>query len=341
MLPRFEFGHFYKFAVSLGLILVALGLGLPWLVLRDTSGLTIPAADLDRVTPTARAVLEDKQRHQQWIVDHYAGVSIGLVALGCLVLGYGAMKWWRRQSVLDETEDVQRDTAKAQLSQMTPAEVEEKQEAELAMELAQADAIEPSPAGDHAGSVKPIGDRYSASDPRDTKTETFKAMRDVERRLTSVFGKAFEPSHWAQSNVKLSSNNLVTTLDLLLIRRELRGAKEDWANYVVELNFVSSGKTLAHRVTVGITEVMLRVSQTESILGVKASGVLVVAYDNLNLDEIADKLKGLVDAARRVTPARVRVVLVRASAIGDLHPEEVRRAVESEGRFATESVLAL
>lgn len=202
VLPKFEYGHLYKFAVSLGLLMVALGLALPWLVLRESGSLLIPESELDALTPRARRVLLNKQGDQEWIAGNYRYASIGLVVTGLAVGSFGFVKWARRQSVADEIEDTQRDTAQAQLRQLTPSETSERLDQESAEVLAE----EAAP--------------LEVEDPGERQRRFAYVRKKIERVEQHVFGlieAEFQSTHRVLTQVRLPTGEGTVPVDAFLL----------------------------------------------------------------------------------------------------------------------------
>lgn len=125
MIPRVEFGHLYKFIVSIGLALAAASLIVPWAVLRESSVLLVPVSELDDLTPTARLAIEEKQGHVLRVVELYPVACLVALVLGLLIAGFGVFLWWRRQRVLDQREDLDLEQQIRGLRPLSPPEIEE------------------------------------------------------------------------------------------------------------------------------------------------------------------------------------------------------------------------
>lgn len=327
--PKFEFGHFYKFAVSLGLILIAFGAGLPWLILRDISTLTISEKSVAEMTPTARRVLTKKQGHQLWVVDHYPSVAVTSTLSGLLILGYGSYKWWRRQGVLDETEDVQRDTAKVQLRQMTPADVELKQQAEAEAEAEVAEV---------AATSEVVSDNEGQMAGRAANRRRWirSAVRDVDARLAFSFAEAFRGTHEVRPNVILDVAGTTIELDLLLISHSAESP-----TYIADFKYYSSSHDLADRILDSVWRLALRTASVSRFLGESVTAVLVIVFDE-NVDLSSTGLIALRDRVRASSgPIRTRLLIISRTDLTDLSSAHLRSAVESDEVLLDAPVRAL
>ena len=58
MLPTPEYSDLYKFLASIGLILIVVAVGLPWLFLRESFVEPITVAEMDELTSIGRMLVE-------------------------------------------------------------------------------------------------------------------------------------------------------------------------------------------------------------------------------------------------------------------------------------------
>jgi hypothetical protein len=131
--PRPDGESFNKLLVSAGTAIVGVGIGAPWLMMRDTSLVTIPKADIDKLTPAAQQVIAARQSFLRQIQGlSWAFMVVGCFAGGALIM-WGALRLRKRQGVDDAMLQNQLDEQNQRLAigEQTSAEVDERREAEV------------------------------------------------------------------------------------------------------------------------------------------------------------------------------------------------------------------
>src|SRR5258708_37724724 len=106
-MPQLEYGDYYKFRVSIGIALIIVSFGVPWLFLREPFDLLLENAQPLRLTPTAQVLIAERQHllaRVFWVVPWFSlasfvsGFTLALVAL---------FQWRARQSLRDKTEELE------------------------------------------------------------------------------------------------------------------------------------------------------------------------------------------------------------------------------------------
>lgn len=367
MLPKLDFGHFYKFVVSLGLIIVGIGLGLPLLVLRSTDSLLLKRQDLSKLTPTARKVVQIKQGHQLWIANNYVCISLVLCIVGVLIATVASLKWFGRQRVADSIEDLQRDRDKKALEQMSPSQIERKLDDEVAEAVAEPTA-EISETSDEAGGPSMSAgvdtgiestDRPAAGseetspstrgEPDAQQVRVKSAVRDLilsgrpasevrdalaatEKRLGDLFDEALGADFTVYRNVRLRGNPRFE-LDMLATPR-VRGTR----GYLAEYKYRPSGNLPTSILTKSIQQLASHVTEVEELLSEPIEGILIFVlggepYSSMSAERVEARVRrNLADELvhyreRSATP--VQVWLVTERKLRRLRAKDVRRAVES------------
>lgn len=124
-MTRLEFSDFYKFLVSLGSVLVALALILPWLFLRESFDALVSVSDISKLTLAGQALIRHRQTSALWFIQNTIWIS-GVVAMtGIALLGLGVVLWWRRQKVVDERERLETKKARLEVESLTAAQIAE------------------------------------------------------------------------------------------------------------------------------------------------------------------------------------------------------------------------
>lgn len=146
-MTRLEFSDFYKFLVSLGTVLVALALIMPWLFLRESFDALVSVSDISELTPTAQALIRHRQTAALWFVGNAMWISAGLATAGILLLAFGLFLWWRKQNVLDRRDMLETEKLRQEVESLSPAQIAEKvvKEAGEEARLQEGEAVEEEP----------------------------------------------------------------------------------------------------------------------------------------------------------------------------------------------------
>jgi hypothetical protein len=223
-----DFSHLHRFKASLGLALVIAAVGLPWLVLRDDSALSISQDDLDSLTTTAKGIVEQKQRHYEMLQEALPYLSLTLLVGGIVLLVQGIRGWKEIQEVLDRRERAGTALQEHEVRVTTLTENERlvddvrKAEEDLAV------TDEPAPPG-----VAPIDSAAQKSDgaapsthawPGRTMTHTRSSLRNsvvqqrqIELLANSKLAGAFKDTHTLERDVVIRTEvGVRATCDMLL-----------------------------------------------------------------------------------------------------------------------------
>lgn len=250
-MPQFDFGHFYKFIVSAGLVLVGAAFVVPWIVFQSTGILTISKTELDGLTDTAKTLIIERQSglsdFQDWA---FPGLPLALAIIGVCVTALGLILWHKRQATQNALEDLDLESKLAALSDATPSEVDAKLREEVAEDLGADPVEEPS-----AASGAEPGNDQGAPDASSTHAvlggssvvaSRMGRIRDWEASLFARLEQAYTGATKPRQNVRM------TTLDgrMYILDALLSPAEEDseWGQLAIELKAVTSGKNLVPRI---------------------------------------------------------------------------------------------
>lgn len=266
-MPQFDFGHFYKFIVSAGLVLVATAFVVPWIVFQSTGLLTIPKSELDGFTDTAKALIIERQSglsdFQDWAFPGLP-LALGTVGLGVIVLGL--ISWHKRQTKQNALDDLDFETKRAAFEEATQLEVDAKlrDEAteEFQSEAAAAPASEPAPGdpasdGERGASTQtPPGElapSRPASGPGPTRvTSMMDRMRDWETSLFERLELAYTGATRPRRNVRMTTDDgRMYILDALLSPK----GESEWGQLAIELKAVSTSNNIASRLRDAVTRI--------------------------------------------------------------------------------------
>jgi hypothetical protein len=121
-----DFSSFYKFIVSIGLILVGFALILPWLFLKEPFNTDLKQTEIAEFTAVAQEIITIRQATGLWLLNHTVLFSVLAAVLGSVCVGLGLVFWHKRQRILDQKEDVELAKLRLEIQPMTAAQVSEK-----------------------------------------------------------------------------------------------------------------------------------------------------------------------------------------------------------------------
>ncbi|MCP1428526.1 putative negative regulator of RcsB-dependent stress response [Microbacterium foliorum] len=261
-MPQFDFGHFYKFIVSAGLVLVAAAFVMPWIFFQSTEILTIPKDELDDLTGTAKELIIERQHGlRDFQEGAFPAVPIVLGVVGALVVAVGLIAWHARQTTQNALEDIDLETKLAALSDATPTEVDSKLREEVTEDLghrgpaAIVELADTEPGlADSAGPGEPT---RSGSDM--TNLNRFGAvvslmdrMRNWETALFERLQQAYTGETRPRRNVRLTTvDGRVYILDALLSP----DTDSNWGQLAIELKAVSTPSLLIPRIRDAATRI--------------------------------------------------------------------------------------
>lgn len=210
MTPKFEFGHLYKFIVSLGFALMTLALLGPWAILREQGALMVTEAQLEALTPRAQRVLEAKQAHAEIIMGAYPWVALAALILGAFLSVWGLRQWRPRQGIADALENAELLAVEQQLEKLTPAETERRLDAEAVAAAPDADRTEPgtdspeAPAAAAAPAGPGDAPEHLRMEDAPTIRQHIRALyAEVEPLAASRLEAAFAPDRRVVTDVKV------------------------------------------------------------------------------------------------------------------------------------------
>jgi hypothetical protein len=313
VLPKIEFGQLYKFIMSVGLVLLASAVALPWLVLQHSDVLLIHADELKELTPTARAVLIRKQRDSAWVTNNYWWMAFALAGVGVVMIAYGFWQWRRRQRVLDEIEDTQLTTDKQRLRQMSPEAVDDRQEREAVEAVVEEPGVE-APAVSQAWSP----DRLARSKVASARS----AFVAVERLLARRFDESFASTHRLFTNIELSPPARSREVDIFAF------ASDAGPSFVVEVKYSASGRVEPTRLVQAVHFAGDGAKAFTAQFGqdVRALVLFVVEEPRVGT-EMTVRISGIVQGLRDVVDARFGVLLLSRTALDKVPASEFRQLV--------------
>lgn len=130
-MQKIEYGDINKFFVSVGLVLIGVGILTPYLYLKEDFGLYISEEEFRALQSTSRRLLSEKQTTVDVISSVIFWIPIGLLVLGFSSIIYGLVRWFKRQRKIDERFDKETDKLDLEIKKLTPEEIDEKVKEEV------------------------------------------------------------------------------------------------------------------------------------------------------------------------------------------------------------------
>lgn len=239
---KLDFSSFYKFVSSVGLLLLAAAVALPWFALRAT------APDAPAGTPASLNVdlaLDARAQQFLFIVSAYPWVSGVLFVLGSVLTGYGLFAWRSRQKKQDADED-ETYRQRIELGQSVKASPEDREE-KLDQEALEDDTSRDKDSAGSAGDEVREGAVPEPLERPDTATrDRYRARREfiarAEERVETLLGAAFIKTHQIETGVRLSGPRS-PILDL--VARSNDGDR--WTSFAMEVRVVDRSPSTALR----------------------------------------------------------------------------------------------
>ncbi|THJ64853.1 hypothetical protein E8P82_13825 [Arthrobacter echini] len=239
---KLDFSSFYKFVSSIGLLLLAAAVALPWFALRATAP-NAPAGT--EASSNVDLALDARAQQFLFIVSVYPWLSGVLFVLGSVLTGYGLFAWRSRQKKQDADED-ETYRQRAELGQSSKASSEDREE-KLDQEAVEGDTSRDKGSAGLAGD----GERKKVvSEPLerlDTATrDRYRVRRELitraEERVEKLLGAAFIDTHQIETGVRLSGPRS-PILDLVARAKD----GDRWTSFAIEVRVVDRSPSTAPR----------------------------------------------------------------------------------------------
>lgn len=230
-MPRVEFGHLYKFLVSLGLALIFAGIALPWFVIQASEGSAVPQDVFDSLVQSSQRLVSTRHSQLEWILTWYPIASVTLVGLGAWATIFGLLRWRGRQAVFDENENIMRDIAKYNYSKMTAEEIAESRIDEATAGLEESSEAPPANNPSDEGVVHT---QPADQDNEDHRSSEYNAnqliklalqshaqlIEEAETQVFELLRFGFGNTHRFESHVKIGGSMGSTSVDALLVPKD-------------------------------------------------------------------------------------------------------------------------
>ena len=194
-MQKIDYGDINKFLVSIGLVLIALAVLTPYLYLKEDFGLYIEQSKIDEMQEPIKALISNKQKQVIKFQSFIPWISLSFLLLGLTSTLVGLVRWFKRQSKIDEKFDKELQKLDLEITSLTPEEKEEKAKQEV-------DEIESVDKQATATTVPKVSN-HSAY---------VKAYMDIEKGLTNVFENYKSPNFDVLSQQRIGNRYEVDIL---------------------------------------------------------------------------------------------------------------------------------
>lgn len=141
-MSQFEYNDLNKFFVSVGVFLIGLTFLLPWLFLKENFDLLVKVEDLNKLTFSAKIIIE----HRQSLIGTYSLVipivSIISFVIGAFLIFKGIKGWRKLQIILEEREELTNKKLSLEIVKLSEDEKLEKVSKDIAIAQATSSEID-------------------------------------------------------------------------------------------------------------------------------------------------------------------------------------------------------
>ncbi|MCB0541546.1 MAG: hypothetical protein KDE33_28830 [Bacteroidetes bacterium] len=217
-MQKIDYGDINKFLVSIGLVLIALAVLTPYLYLKEDFGLYIEQSKIDQMQEPIKELITEKQNQVIKFQTFIPWVSLSFFLLGLTSTIIGLVRWFKRQSKIDEKFDKELQKLDLEITSLTPEEKEEKakQEVEEIESVEQQVATSPVVKSSHSDYVK--------------------VYMQIEKGLTEVFENFKSPNFDVLSQQRIGNRY---EIDILLQAKTKR-----FLDRIVEIKYFKNRLSL-------------------------------------------------------------------------------------------------
>ena len=139
-MQKIDYGDINKFLVSIGLVLIGLSILSPYFYLKEDFGVNITSEQIEKFEEPIKQLILNKQDQVIKLQKIIPWTSLSLLVLGLVSMIIGLIRWFKRQTKIDEKFDKEIHKLDLEIETLTPEEKVEKaklevQEIELAEQL--------------------------------------------------------------------------------------------------------------------------------------------------------------------------------------------------------------
>jgi len=185
MFTKLEYGHLWKFLVSLGVTLVLLSLLIPYFFYTQSFDLHLTQLQINALTPVAQEIIANRQKIVLILLNIILIISAILFLLGMTASSIGIIQWVKKQKREDHKEEMELRELGLRIEKMSPSEI-----------------------------------RARAIDEINADSDVRKAVRrytDIEHRLKDLITQSFRSDYIVRKDYKIIKDNKGYAIDALLV----------------------------------------------------------------------------------------------------------------------------
>lgn len=214
---KFEYSDFYKFIASVGIVLISLAVIVPWLFFREPFDLLLGTEEINKLTPLAKSIIQNRQETLRTAINLIPWFSIGAFVLGLITFVIGGVNWFNRtQKIMDKMSELNLKILEQQLARQSTEEVfaQKEEEAKAQIEEHAAPTEEPT-----------------VLEPDIISNLVQDAYR-VEKQLSEKLQRCFGTTHNVLTERRLGA----ASYDVVLLSK-----KSTEGDYIFEVKYIRKG----------------------------------------------------------------------------------------------------
>jgi hypothetical protein len=256
---RPDAGNFNRFLTTLGLLLVAASLVIPYFFFKNTAILELPEPEIQQMTATGQNSIRARQDAIVALEPWAVALSVTAALLGVSLLVTGGIRLKKAQADEDEEGRLRRHRARMEIREQSPGEQARRAEEKASAEVG--DSTQPSPAAGGTpsgeGPVVPVPTRAAM-------------LARIPDQVRSVFAQHEPATHQLNMQVTISSSEDTIRVDGLF-----ESQVDQLDDVILELA-VSDPSTIPKNARNRANELIAIVSRYRNISRNTARGWLVV-----------------------------------------------------------------
>ena len=259
-MQRIDYGDINKFLVSIGIVLIGLALLTPYLYMKEDFGLYLSKEQITEFEEPIQSLISNKQNQISKIQKIIPWTSLGLFVLGLTSCIIGLVRWFKRQSKIDEKFDKEIKKLDLEIETLTPEEKIEKAKQEV-KEIELAEQLE---------STAPIVPNTSSAN------KPYLDYMRIEQGLTQLFTNYKSPNFEIYSEQRLGKRFYI---DLLL-----KAKSKKFSDRIIEIKYFRNQFPLSS-IQRAIHQLNTYISYYKENANKQVVPILLIVYKKDNISE--------------------------------------------------------
>jgi hypothetical protein len=301
-MEKIDYGDINKFLVSVGIVLIGLSILTPYLYLKEDFGLYIEFDKFVKFQKPVKDLILSKQYQVTEIQKLIPWISLGLFASGITSLIFGLVRWFRRQTKLDEKFDKELQKLNLEIVALTPEEKEEKAKQEV-QEIEKIDQIQ--------GTQQKV--------TQSTHSDYVKSYMRIEQSVADVFINYQSPNFDILPQQKISNRY---EIDILL-----KAKTKNYLDRIVEIKYFKNRLPIQIIRDI-INRLNTQISYYNQASNRRSIPVLLIVYNKemINADSILKFQNRIIDESQDIPNLeRLKVEFIEEN---EIQKFDVRRIIK-------------